>query len=296
MNENPLVSIILPTYNRANYIGKCIDTILGQTYTNWEIIIIDDSPLITHDALLPYLNDHRIHYLSNTPKAGLQESRNMGIKAARGEALFMVDDDILLHPECIENLVKTYRELAQKEDHFVIVPRLVDIRDQNTESAKKNVIVSINKWTGEIDYNYSSVHEGLPQISIGHANCFYTMSSVFGVNCYKEKLYKGTYAYEDIDLNMRLAHRGYKFYFQSNAVADHNRSDTGGCRVQGRVSQTYYYVRNYIAYLFANFGIKSVYMLPCFLCVFAKRVIVNNVFRGRKAGNQSVCDNSVSER
>ena len=76
------VSVIMPSYNTAKYIGKSIDSVLAQTYTNWELIIVDDcSTDDTDNVVASYLVDERINYLKNEQNSGAAVSRNRWISA-----------------------------------------------------------------------------------------------------------------------------------------------------------------------------------------------------------------------
>ena len=63
MNNDPLISVIIPTYNTGRYLYETVESVQGQSYTNWELIIVDDGSTtdITQD-LIPYLKDNRIQY------------------------------------------------------------------------------------------------------------------------------------------------------------------------------------------------------------------------------------------
>jgi len=85
------VSVIIPTYNRAEYVTHAIDSVLAQTYTDYEIIVVDDgSADNTKDVLLPYMDRIRYIYQEN---AGLSAARNTGIKAAKGDWIAFLDSD-----------------------------------------------------------------------------------------------------------------------------------------------------------------------------------------------------------
>jgi glycosyltransferase involved in cell wall biosynthesis len=91
---SPLVSIILPTYNRENYITRSIDSVLKQSFDNWELIIIDDGSSDNTGTLVSdYLsNDERIFYLKKN-NSGVPISRNVGIKLSSGTYLTFIDSD-----------------------------------------------------------------------------------------------------------------------------------------------------------------------------------------------------------
>lgn len=100
--ENTLVSIIIPTFNRATYIGNAIDSIIAQTYVNWECMVIDDgSTDKTFELVSNYcIEDKRIRYLlrpESFPK-GANGSRNYGLSESQGDYIaFCDDDDYWLH-------------------------------------------------------------------------------------------------------------------------------------------------------------------------------------------------------
>lgn len=104
-NKNPKVSIITPTYNRAHFIAETLDFIIGQTFTNWECIIIDDgSNDNTKEVLIPYLEtDSRFNYIqrSSSYKKGPSGCRNQGLDNARGDYIIFFDSDDIVHPDVL---------------------------------------------------------------------------------------------------------------------------------------------------------------------------------------------------
>jgi glycosyltransferase involved in cell wall biosynthesis len=96
----PLISVIIPTFNRANFITKAIDSVLAQTYTNYEIIIVDDgSTDNTKDILKPYLDKIRYIY---QPNSGVSAARNVGIMTAIGKWIAFLDSDDRWHVKKLE--------------------------------------------------------------------------------------------------------------------------------------------------------------------------------------------------
>jgi glycosyltransferase involved in cell wall biosynthesis len=94
-NMTPAVSVILPTYNGAAYIAAAIASVQVQSYTNWELIIIDDGSTDGTDALIQPLirADNRIQYIKNEQNLGIQKALNQGIALAKGEYIARIDDD-----------------------------------------------------------------------------------------------------------------------------------------------------------------------------------------------------------
>jgi glycosyltransferase involved in cell wall biosynthesis len=106
MNNYPLVSIIIPTYNRAHLIGETLDSIMAQTYTNWECIVVDDgSTDNTEKLILKYVEkDVRFQY-HMCPKDRLQggnAARNYGFEISRGDYVNWFDSDDLMDSQKIE--------------------------------------------------------------------------------------------------------------------------------------------------------------------------------------------------
>ena len=101
----PRVSIIIPAYNVASYIGETLASVFAQTFTNYEVIVINDGSPDTEElerALEPYFN--RISYLKQE-NLGAGAARNVGLRAAKGEFIAFLDADDLYHPERIKKAV-----------------------------------------------------------------------------------------------------------------------------------------------------------------------------------------------
>lgn len=110
----PLVSIIIPTYNRAHLIGETLDSILDQSYDNWECIVVDDgSTDDTSRVLKEYIEkDSRFHYHERTDnkKKGANACRNYGFQLSKGEYINWFDSDDLMMPKKLETQVNQLHE------------------------------------------------------------------------------------------------------------------------------------------------------------------------------------------
>lgn len=89
----PLVSIIIPTYNRAKFISKALKSVIDQTYKNWEAIIIDNESVDETYKLVNGFNDPRIKYFKISNDGVIAKSRNLGIKEAKGDWIAFLDSD-----------------------------------------------------------------------------------------------------------------------------------------------------------------------------------------------------------
>ena len=98
----PRVSIVIPAYNHAAYIAESIESVLRQTYTNFEIIVVNDgSPDATEEAIKPYIERKQIIYIKQ-PNGGQAKARNRGIQACLGEFVALLDDDDCWAPNKLE--------------------------------------------------------------------------------------------------------------------------------------------------------------------------------------------------
>lgn len=104
MMDLGLVSIITPTWNCARFIEETIQSVLAQTYQNWEMIIMDDcSTDNTYEVVKPYIDkDNRIQYRCNEKNSGAAITRNNALKTARGKWIAFLDSDDLWKPEKLE--------------------------------------------------------------------------------------------------------------------------------------------------------------------------------------------------
>jgi len=95
MNKNPTVSVIIPTYNRAHLVGRAIQSVLNQTYKDFELIIVDDgSTDNTKEAVKEFQKkDKRIRYIRHKENKGGSATRNTGIRVANGEYIAFLDSD-----------------------------------------------------------------------------------------------------------------------------------------------------------------------------------------------------------
>lgn len=103
-----LVSVILPNYNYAVYLKQCISSVLGQTYKNIELILIDDASTDESVSIMrSYLFDVRVKIVYNWGNQGVSACRNKGIEFARGEYVCFIDADDFWYPEKIECQLKS---------------------------------------------------------------------------------------------------------------------------------------------------------------------------------------------
>lgn len=108
MNKNPLVSVIVPIFNVKDYLPRCVDSILSQTYRNLDIVLVDDgstdnSGIIADEYAAKYENRITCIHKKN---GGLSDARNCGIEHSKGDYIAFIDSDDFIHTKMIETLVQ----------------------------------------------------------------------------------------------------------------------------------------------------------------------------------------------
>lgn len=101
----PLVSVVIPTYNHAHFLGRALKSVLEQTYTHWEAIVIDNHSRDNTDEVIDSFKDPRIRTLKIHNQGVIAASRNAGISAANGEWIAFLDSDDLWYPRKLEVLL-----------------------------------------------------------------------------------------------------------------------------------------------------------------------------------------------
>lgn len=146
---NELVSIIMPSYNTAKFISETIESVLAQTYSNWELIIVDDCSTDDTDAVVcPYLVDDRIRYIKNEKNRGAAVSRNRALREAKGKWVAFLDSDDLWFPEKLEKQIS----FMKKNDYHFSYTNYIEI-DETTNPNGRSV-TGPKKVTRHGMYNY----------------------------------------------------------------------------------------------------------------------------------------------
>lgn len=113
---NPLVSVIVTTFNRKDYLKETVDSILNQTYKNFELIVVDNFSDYDFFSHIKSFNDSRISAYQNKNNGIIAVNRNFGIKKSEGEYIAFCDDDDLWLPQKLE---KQINKLNKTEDGMV---------------------------------------------------------------------------------------------------------------------------------------------------------------------------------
>lgn len=186
------VSVVVPVYNVENYIEKCIDSILVQSFKDFELIIVDDGSTDKSGELAEkYLSDSRVQVL-HKENGGLADARNYGIHKAGGEYICFIDSDDWVEPQYIEHMLKIAEEndadvvvcdfKRNTGDEAIVQPQKDEIVLETGEQAIDNIysaryvryVVAWNKLYkrsifDQVEYTAGMIHED--EAIIGHIYC-----------------------------------------------------------------------------------------------------------------------------
>lgn len=164
-----LVSVIMPSWNTAKFIGESIQSVISQTYTNWELLIVDDCSTDDTDKVVePFLSDIRIKYFKNEKNSGAALTRNHAITKALGEWIAFLDSDDLWMPEKLE------KQIGFMKKHGYVLS-FTEYEKVDEKNQPLNIYVSgpdvVNKrkmynydYIGQLTMMYSAKCFGLIQI------------------------------------------------------------------------------------------------------------------------------------
>ena len=136
MTDMPLVSVVVPVYNVEKYLDRCVQSVVGQTYDNLEIILVDDGSTDGSAVICDNWasSDGRIKVI-HKKNAGLGMARNSGMDSAGGKYIFFFDSDDYVDTKTVEKCVST----AEKNDSDAVIYALCDVYDDGRTSEKEIV-------------------------------------------------------------------------------------------------------------------------------------------------------------
>lgn len=182
-----MISIIIPLYNKGNIIQLTLNSILAQSYKDFEVIIVDDgSTDESKQMLLPYLENENIKYIYQTNK-GVSAARNAGAQQAKGEWILFLDADDPLYPNALEILISTIKKAPNAS---IISAKY---------HSKKNNSIKINnsfRYEGFVKNKYKWLFQNRYSLRMG---CFTIKRNYFLKFTFNEKLSR----FEDMEAILR---------------------------------------------------------------------------------------------
>lgn len=192
------VSVIIPTYKRSDFLLRAINSILSQTYSNIEIIVVDDNGIDTkfqiknESKLQKYINEKKIIYLKHDINKNGASARNTGIRKSSGDYITFLDDDDFFLKDRIELLVK---KLEQNNEYDCVYSSMVKIKNNhiyNYRIGNKN-----GNFLEEILSQYSFFGTG--------SNMFFTRKSILKIGEFDEKFFR----FQDLEYMARFFENGF---------------------------------------------------------------------------------------
>lgn len=146
MNFTPLVNIIMPVYNCEKYISSAIESVLKQSYTNWELLVIDDgstdqSPMIADNYSRRYPDSIKVYHQQNS---GVSNARNFALSKVHGDFVTFIDSDDLYHPDRLSTMLRFFEQYPESDiifaRHIHFTGEEPNFLNVETQSATFNVI------------------------------------------------------------------------------------------------------------------------------------------------------------
>jgi GT2 family glycosyltransferase len=260
----PLVSVIIPTYNREKPLRDTLADLVEQEYPNFETLVIDQTPVHQPEtqAYLQELASQGKIKLYKLEWASLPGARNYGIRRAAGEIILFIDDDVRLKPGFLQAHVRNF---VEKSEVGVVAGRVLDPHNlkDNQDSQTDYTIEYLPKEAsdaGIVWYYLDFTHTIKPQVVLSARGCNMSFRrDIF--DKYKlsfDERYQGSAVREESDLCLRVRQTGYKIWYDPEAVLIHLGEPTGGCHdISTRTLQyqiTHYHNHFWMAFQNLTFG------------------------------------------
>ena len=273
-----MISVIIPTYNRATMVCDCVASVLATNYPALEVIVVDDcSPDDTGKRLAEHFgNDPRVKVIRNERNSFQAVSRNNGAHIAKGDYLFFLDDDNLVHPEIFTELLAAF---DAEPNAGLVAPLAIHQRP-----GKANVIWSLgsdfNRWTSQpkdlhpnlpladFDSTVPSVSSRTGMVTAPllpttyYPNGFIVPLAVFDrVGGFDERYEQ---IFEESDFGWKIGEADYECYISTSARTDHLGFLEPGCvpelRQLGieRPRRTYCFARNRLRFARKHFNFLQI--------------------------------------
>jgi len=209
MKKQPLISVIIPTYKRPDMLGRAINSVINQTYNNWELLVVDDNDANseyrkeTEEFMRKnYGNNKKIKYIKHKKNKGGSAARNTGIKISKGEYIAFLDDDDEWLPEKLEKQLEVFK--ISKIKNLGLVYCNANYVDENNSTIKKS--------------NYNFRGSNIKKFIIkqdGISNSFLLLKSnvIYEVGGFTE-----VYSGQDFILELKILSKGFGFDFCNDAL------------------------------------------------------------------------------
>lgn len=205
------ISIVVPSYNGANKVGRLIDSLKVQTFKDFELIVVVDG---STDSTIEKINSMEINHpveILFQKNSGRSASRNNGVNKAKGDLICFFDDDIILEKNCLQ---RHYDYHSEFPGSIIVGPTIEDPKSKNTDFQKYKC--NINRETIQV---LSQITEPMrmDNLFVTAANLSMSKKTFFEVGGFDERLPDS----EDYEFGFRALTKKHKIYFRSDVLVNH---------------------------------------------------------------------------
>jgi len=244
MKNNPRVSIIIPTYNRAHLIENAINSSLKNEYGNIEVIVIDDGSMDETEKIIKGIDDIRIKYIKHEKRMGAPKTKADGVKYSSGEYILFGEDDVLYDSDYIGKLMNC----MVRNNADIVAGRIIYMKSNESKKEALERWNQVNKPLIDIkiiEGNFSIKTDGDLEVPFVHA-LYLTRKGIFD-HISNDENYRGNGYREETDPQISALKKGFKIVFCPNAVCYHlPRIMTmgGGQHFMSKSSYLYWTIKN----------------------------------------------------
>jgi len=255
-NKNPLISIIILNYNSGEYLSDCISSIFASSYTNIEVLVVDNNS--NDDSHFICKNKFpKIILIENEKNLGYCEGNNVGIRIAKGEFIVILNPDTIVESSWLRELLKAYRQLGDG----LYQPKILSMRDKHILQSTGNMI-QIFGFGFARDKGISDNYQRNKIEKIGYASgtCLFTSSLIL----HKLELFDPfLFLYhDDLDIGWRGAQIGICSYYVPLSVIYHAES----YNLKWSAKKFFWLERNRRYCLLTHYSTRTYQkMLPCLI-------------------------------
>ena len=228
-----LVSVIIPIYNAEKYLMRCLDSILNQSYTNIELIMINDGSIDSSEEICKKINSNKlkIKYFKQD-NSGVSVARNKGLELATGEYILFVDSDDYLSP----NAIKNYVDIAQKEnaDITILESKTLVKNGEQYSPAKQNEALTTEELKNKILLDQIGNH---------------VIVKLFKRSLFQEINFPEGLVYEDLYVMPHLIKKANKIIYKCRPVYYYNRTNDSSLTSAGNDNNSFHRYSKALAYM-----------------------------------------------
>jgi len=218
MNESPLVSIIILNYNAGELLLNCVDSLKKSTYTNLEILIVDN---ISSDNSQKKCKEKfpDIKLIQNNENLGYCGGNNVGINEAKGKFIVILNPDTIIEPNCIDELISAYNKFG----NALYQPKILSLNEKNIIQSTGNMLHVFGfGFARDKGNKVTNKEESIEKIGYASGTCLFTSREVFDkIGLLDEFLFL---YHDDLDLGWRAAQIGINSYYVPKSKIFHVES------------------------------------------------------------------------